>query len=162
MSAHSSIDLGSNYERLTGNCTRIVAEEIARTISPPITTSSFVLDNACGPGIVTEQIKLLYPDAKILASDIAPVMIEQVKERIEREAWTDVEAVIMDGRDLSGLKDESVSHAITAFGMLDPVDEEAGVKTAKAMYRVLKVGGVAMFANWAGMYESDSAVSLVC
>ena len=108
MSAHSSIDLGSNYERLTGNCTRIVAEEIARTISPPITTSSFVLDNACGPGIVTEQIKLLYPDAKILASDIAPVMIEQVKERIEREAWTDVEAVIMDGRDLSGLKDESV------------------------------------------------------
>jgi len=45
-------------------------------------SSPFILSTACGPGIVSEQIKLLHSEAKILAADIAPAMIEQVQQAI--------------------------------------------------------------------------------
>jgi len=51
-------------------------------IEPPIMSSPFILSTACGPGIVSEQIKLLHSEAKILAADIAPAMIEQVQQAI--------------------------------------------------------------------------------
>src|SRR5688572_8729460 len=59
----------SPYERMSGGCTRIVAAEMISSVSPPIDSSSYILDNACGPGIITEQVKLLHPDAKIMATD---------------------------------------------------------------------------------------------
>ncbi len=68
----------SVYERLKGGCTRTFAAEIARTISSLITASLYVLDNACGFGIVGEKIKLVEPNAKILVADLSPVKIEQV------------------------------------------------------------------------------------
>jgi len=71
------------YERLTGGCTRIFAAEITRTTSSPITASSYVLDNAYGFGIVSEQIKLVEPNVKILVADLSPVRIEQVPQLIK-------------------------------------------------------------------------------
>ena len=67
----SSSAYSSTYERMTGNCTRLVAAHMIATVSPPITSSSYILDNACGPGIVSEQVKLVHPDAKIIATDLA-------------------------------------------------------------------------------------------
>jgi trans-aconitate methyltransferase len=79
----SSSNATSNYERMSGNCTRILAAQIISNIEPPTTSSSIILDNACGPGIVSEQIKLLYPEVKILSTDIAPGMVEEVQQAIK-------------------------------------------------------------------------------
>ncbi|KUJ19165.1 S-adenosyl-L-methionine-dependent methyltransferase [Mollisia scopiformis] len=139
----------SNYERMSGNCTRLVAAQMLQNLSPPITPSSYILDNACGPGIVSEQIKLLHPDAKIMATDWSPAMIEETQNRIEKEGWSNIQTGIEDVRDLKGLEDGTFSHAFTNLGMLVPGDDDSGVRITSALFRVLKVGGVALVSSWA-------------
>ncbi|MCJ1401713.1 hypothetical protein MMC11_004930 [Xylographa trunciseda] len=90
----------STYERMSGNSTRFIPAHIVSTISPPITSSSYVLDNACGPGIVSEQIKLRHPDARIMATDLSPAMIEETERRIEAESWSNMRTGILDTWDL--------------------------------------------------------------
>lgn len=119
-------------------------------LSVPITSSSYILDNACGPGIVSEQIKLKYPEARIMATDLSPGMIESVREKIKENEWSDMETDILDVRSLSTLKDQTFTHAITNLGLPVPNDPESGLKVTKEIYRVLKVGGVAMLTTWAG------------
>jgi ubiquinone/menaquinone biosynthesis C-methylase UbiE len=97
---------------------------------------------------VSEQIKLVEPNAKILAADLSPIMIAQ--QLIRREAWADVETAILDVRNLLGLKDNTFTHVITNFGMLVPDDLEVAVKVVREVFRVLKPEGVAVIANWAG------------
>ncbi|KAJ9663103.1 hypothetical protein H2201_005774 [Coniosporium apollinis] len=147
--SHSHPSYSSYYERVTGNCTRLVAAQMLSTISPPIISSSYILDNACGPGMVTEQVKLLHPDARIMATDLAPAMLEQVQQRIEREGWSDVQSDILDVRDLKSFGEGTFSHVFTNFGLLVPGDAEAGVKVARECLRVLRVGGVAVISTWA-------------
>lgn len=120
------------------------------TISPPIAPSSYILDNACGPGIVSEQIKLLHPDARIIATDLAPAMIEEVQRKIKAEGWSDVQTDVLDVRDLSSLPDETFTHVFTNLGLPVPGDPESGLKAAKEAFRVLRLGGVALFSTWAG------------
>ncbi|TVY92212.1 Methyltransferase [Lachnellula willkommii] len=139
----------SNYERMTGNCTRIVAAEMVRIKSPPITSSSYVLDNACGPGIVTEQVKLLHPETKILATDLSPSMIEELQKRIENDRWTNVETDTLDVRDLSKLADNTFTHVLTNMGIYVPNDPSFSLQAIKEMYRILQVGGAAVTSMWA-------------
>lgn len=147
----------SHYERMSGNCTRIVASQMLHNLNPPIDSSSYILDNACGPGIVSEQIKLVYPDAKIMATDLSSSMIEEAQNTIEKEGWNNMEIGLEDVRDLKGLKDDTFTHAFTNLGMPVPGDDESGVKITSALFRVLKVGGVALVSTWAGKLNSQSS-----
>lgn len=99
---------------------------------------------------MSEQIKILHPDAKIMATDWSPAMTEETKERIAKEGWSNMQTCIEDVRDLKGLKDETFSHAFTNLGMPVPGDDESGVKITSASFRVLKVGGIALVSTWAG------------
>jgi ubiquinone/menaquinone biosynthesis C-methylase UbiE len=83
MSSIAATPYSSHYERMSGNCTRLLAAQMVANINPPITRSSYILDNACGPGIVSKQIKLLHPHAKILAADKAPGMVNEVQKAIK-------------------------------------------------------------------------------
>jgi ubiquinone/menaquinone biosynthesis C-methylase UbiE len=103
-------------------------------IEPPITCSSYILDNACGPGIVSEQIKLLYPDAKILATDLAPGMIKEVQNAIKTNGWCEIKTEILDGRDLATLKDGTFTHVITNLGMPVPDDINSSLKIVGEMF----------------------------
>jgi ubiquinone/menaquinone biosynthesis C-methylase UbiE len=69
----------NNYEKMASNCTLSVAK-IA--LSDPITPSSYILNNACGTGIVTSLIKSQHLNVRILGADLAPGMIETYKEKI--------------------------------------------------------------------------------
>lgn len=144
--AHTAFS--SNYERMMGNCSRIVAAELVRIVR--ITSSSYVLDNACGPGIVSEQVKLLEPSAKILATDFALPMLEEMKKRIMAEKWENVETDQMDTRDLSRLADNTFTHVLTNFGAFMPGDKSVTLTAIKEMYRVVQIGGVAILSLWAG------------
>jgi ubiquinone/menaquinone biosynthesis C-methylase UbiE len=85
----------SSYDRMRGNCTRLVASQMVSSVSPPINSTSYILDNACGPGIMSEKIKLLHPDVKIMATDISPVMIEEMQKRTTSEGWTNIQTGVM-------------------------------------------------------------------
>jgi len=47
----------------------------------PTTPSSYILDNACGTGIITFLIQSQHPDVRILGTDLAPGMIETFRVR---------------------------------------------------------------------------------
>jgi ubiquinone/menaquinone biosynthesis C-methylase UbiE len=145
----------SNYERMSGNCTRLLAAQMIAKIDPPITSSWYILNNACGPGIVSEQIKLLHPDARILAVDIAPGIIEQAQQAINTNSWRNMETKVLDVRDLSALQDGTFTHVITNLGLPVPGDVGSGSKITKEMFRVLKKGGVALVSTWAGKTPSS-------
>lgn len=120
------------------------------SINPHITPASYILDNACGPGIVSAEIKALHPDAKIMAADLSPAMIAEVQARIKSEAWKDVSTDVLDARDLSALKDGMFSHVFMNLGLPAPREREESIRAVREVARVLKVGGVALFSTWAG------------
>jgi len=153
-------DFPSKYERMLGNCTRIVAAEMVRIDSPPISPTSYVLDNACGPGIVTEQVKLLQPQTKILAGDVSPAMVEDVKQKIESKGWKNVETEELDMRNLSKLADNTFTHVLTNFGTFVPNEPGSTLLAIKEMYRVLQIGGVAVTTLWAGNFLMSLLVSM--
>lgn len=145
----------SNYERMSGNCTRIIATRMFSNFSPPIDSSSYILDNACGTGIVTEEIKLRFPPAKIVATDKSASMLTEVQKKIEEDHWEGVETQTADVRDLAAFGEETFSHIVTNLGLPVPGDETGGEQALSEMYRVLKIGGVAMVSTWAGKYPQS-------
>ena len=157
-SSTTATPYSSHYERMSGNCTRLLAAQMISHVNPPITGSSYILDNACGPGIVSEQIKLLYPEAKILATDLAPGKIEEVQSAIKTNRWGEMKTEILDVRDLATLKDETFTHVITNLGMPVPRDINSSPKIVSEMFRVLKRGGVAVMSTWAGNVKSSGCV----
>lgn len=79
------------YERLTGGCTREVANFF---LSLPLNVDSLlvVLDNACGTGIVTDEILTRFavegaPMPKIYAADVAPSMVSNLAAKAARKGW---------------------------------------------------------------------------
>jgi ubiquinone/menaquinone biosynthesis C-methylase UbiE len=154
----------STYERMTGGCTRVLAAQILSLITPhaPITPTSHILDNACGPGIVTAEIKTRYPDAKIMATDLSPGMIAEVQAKTAAEGWRDVTTAVLDARDLKGVQGETFSHVVTNLGLPAPGEREESVRGVGEVFRVLKTGGVAVMSTWAGMSPSRNCISFSC
>lgn len=78
-------------------------------------------------------------------------MIDYYKSRIAENKWDNIETDVLDVRDLKTLGDGTFSHVITNFGFAPDVEDLTGPgKAAKEMWRVLKVGGVAVVSIWAG------------
>ncbi|KAH8599872.1 S-adenosyl-L-methionine-dependent methyltransferase [Bisporella sp. PMI_857] len=147
-SSHSFHDTHSDtYERMASRSTLNIALAYLPTLLQrfPITSSSHILDNACGTGLVTGLIKAEHPSARITAADLAPSVIEVVK----RKGWESVDAAVLDVRDLKSLKDETFSHVITNFGFAPDVNDLDGPgKAAGEMFRVVRPGGVAVVTTW--------------
>lgn len=152
----------SNYDRMCGGCTALVASQMLTFINPPITASSYILDNACGPGIVSAEIKVLHPDARIMATDFSPAMIDEVQARIKSQGWKNVTTDVLDARDLSCLPDEKFTHVFMNLGLPAPGDREESVTAVREVFRVLKPGGVAMFSSWAGKSLSSPITYGIC
>ena len=122
------------------------ALESVRSV-PPITSTSVVLDNACGPGIVSGQIISHYKSGEALpemyATDFSKAMIRM----LHKKPWADnVTTEVMDARDLK-FPDDKFSHSFTNFALMALPKEEA-VKAAKQLYRTLMPGGTAVVTTW--------------
>lgn len=142
---------GGTYDRMASGCTRTVAEKFLPELDPPITKDSYILDNACGTGIVTRLIKAQDPSARIMCADLAPGVLDVVKTHVRENHWENVDTTVLDVRDLKTLEDDTFSHVITNFGFSPTPDDHDGPKKAAAeMYRVLKKGGVCVVTTWAG------------
>ena len=145
----------NNYDKMASNSTFSIAK-LALTdplfTSFPITPSSYILDNACGTGIVTSFIKSQHPDVRILGTDLAPGMIETFKAKAKKEDWKNAETKIVDSQKLEGVEDGVFSHVVTNFGFMPGTEDTSGPqKVAKEIWRVLGEGGVAVVTTWAGM-----------
>ena len=156
MASKTFHDANSNtYDRMTSNSTLTIAKKVVSELDPPITSASYVLDNACGTGVVTTCIKELCSSAHIKAADLAPGMLDVVRTKISEHKWENVETEVLDVRHLTTVKDNTFTHAITNFGFVANGDDPAApLKIAKEVWRVLKPGGVCVITTWYGMVST--------
>lgn len=87
------------YEADTGGVTKDIAKDlVVEHLKSNSLSGKVVLDNACGPGIVTRVLLSHITDIIIEAGDISQAMIDELKQRLISEGWTDakVNAQVMD------------------------------------------------------------------
>lgn len=144
----------ATYEASTGGVTRQVATHIVRShVFPSLTSSSVILDNAAGPGIVTEEILKLGPPADVIpihVVDVSPPMVEIATALFaSRGGSKNVKCAVMPGEEL-GFPDGTFTHSVTNIGILVFQDGEKG---AREIYRTLKASSdhnssVAVVTSW--------------
>ncbi|KUJ22047.1 S-adenosyl-L-methionine-dependent methyltransferase [Mollisia scopiformis] len=150
MASQTFLNTHSNsYDRMTSGGTLSIAKQAIAMLPIPITDSSYVLDNACGTGIVSEVIKAQCPAARIMGADLAPGMLEIYKDKARRYGWENTDTKAQDVRNLNEFRDETFTHVITNMGFAPDADDLTGPgRAAKEMWRVLKPGGVAVVTTW--------------
>lgn len=150
MASHNFHNAHANkYDRMTSGGSLSIAKQAIAMLPVPVTTSSYVLDNACGTGIVSEVLKSQCSSVRIMGADLAPGMLEIYKSKAKQFGWEKVDTKVQDIRNLNDMHDEMFTHVITNMGFAPNVDDLTGPgRAAKEMYRVLKHGGVAIVTTW--------------
>lgn len=125
------------------------------SLAPPLSSSSIVLDNACGPGIVTGEIfklPLSMQPEQIHAADFSPKMIQALKLKsrqpgLQGSQWQSVHTHILDAQDLGAFQDDMFTHSFMNFAVFMLPDP---VKAACEIHRTLMPGkGTAVVTSWA-------------
>lgn len=149
-----------SYDKATGGATRHIARQLA-TISPPLDSNSVILDNACGTGIVIEELQKHLSSIsssvkpQVIAADASAAMIDALQGKLKRakadDAWPNLQdnvvAHSVPAEEL--VKDvvasNSITHSYTNFGLFFCKDP---TKAAKHIYRTLAPGGTAFITSW--------------
>ena len=76
---------------------------VQSTQTLPPNSSSVVLDDGCGLGTVTAEVKKIFPDLSVLAIDFSAGMLEVVNRKTKKHDWKNVETKLLDGGDLTGI-----------------------------------------------------------
>lgn len=152
-------NLAEKYEKGISSTTRPVAARLI-ALSPPFTDQSRILDNACGPGVVTEEIQRFIASKgpqnglkiPVIAADAAPPMIQAFNAKIAqaKDSWPNIGsiktyAIPAEGLDESVLPTDTITHAYMNFGLFFCTDP---VKAASHIYRSLVPGGQAFITSW--------------
>ena len=61
-----------------------------------------VLDDGCGLGTVTAEVKKSFPDLSIVAIDFSAGMLDVVNRKAKRHDWKNVVTKLLDGGDMKG------------------------------------------------------------
>lgn len=117
--------------------------ELARQVinfGPAIESTSVVLDNACGTGVITDTIVHgAQVPLKLHAADIAPSMLSV----LQKKNFPNVQAELMDAQDLR-YQDNMFTHSYTNLAIFLIPDSHKG---AAEIYRTLKPGGTAILTS---------------
>jgi ubiquinone/menaquinone biosynthesis C-methylase UbiE len=98
-----------------------------------------VLELGPGPGVFTvDAARHVGPEGRIVAVDIQPAMIAQVRQRAEEAGLTNVEPHVASAYELP-LEEESVDRAFLVT-VLPEIPDQA--RALAELYRVIKPGGV--------------------
>lgn len=149
--------IATGYEVGTGGCTYDIARHIFQDICPT-TPNSIVLDNACGPGIVSHYLLTSaaldsQDPPKLYLADFSPAMVQIARDTFASiPNATGATLDVMNGEALT-YPDDLFTHSITNFGIMFFPDAVAG---AKEIHRTLKPGGTAVVTSWGKMGYVDS------
>ncbi|KAI0443498.1 S-adenosyl-L-methionine-dependent methyltransferase [Xylaria telfairii] len=155
---NSHFSRGSMYEKLVGETsTRLSATALSYLPLSTYTSTSRILDSACGPGIVSklllspspEYVSVpnlpINPPPQVTGIDLSESMIEQYKVNASALGWTTAEAYIQDSQDLTRFPDATFDAVVMSLGIFTLGDAVAGVRE---IHRVLKPGGHAVVTTW--------------
>ncbi|TID21712.1 Methyltransferase type 11 [Venturia nashicola] len=142
-------EFAQKYINQSAGVTKALGDQLL-SLLPPITSTSIIHDNACGPGIITSSIlahctRASVDPPTIYATDFAQGMIDTLQTTIDTHNLKTVTAQIMDGSDLSPFSDSKFTHSITNFGIFAFPD---AIAATKHIHRTLKPGGVAAISTW--------------
>ncbi|KAI0434175.1 S-adenosyl-L-methionine-dependent methyltransferase [Xylaria sp. FL1042] len=155
---NSLFSRGDLYEKLVGETsTQLSAAALSYLPLSTYTSTTRILDSACGPGIVTKLLLSpsppnvsvpglpIDPPPQLTAIDLSEPMIEKYKANGSALGWTTSEAHVQDSQDLSRFADATFDAVVMGLGIFTLNDAVAG---AREMYRVLKPGGHAVVTTW--------------
>ncbi|KAI3333930.1 S-adenosyl-L-methionine-dependent methyltransferase [Ustulina deusta] len=155
---NSHFSRGSMYEKLVGETsTRLSAAALSHLPLSTYTSTTRILDSACGPGIVSKLLLSpspayisvpglpINPPPQVTGIDLSESMIEQYKANASALGWATSEAYVQDSQDLSRFADTTFEAVVMSLGIFTLGDAVAG---AREMYRVLKPGGHAIVTTW--------------
>lgn len=75
----------------------------ATQILPPDLSSSTVLDDACGTGTVTIEVKKLFPEIPVIAIDSSAGMLEVFNRNSKKHGFEHVKTCLLDSGNLAGI-----------------------------------------------------------
>jgi ubiquinone/menaquinone biosynthesis C-methylase UbiE len=141
-------EIARNYIAKSGGATISIIPHLLDLL-PPVTATSIIHDNACGPGPCSSEIisrcKSSGVKSPIIhATDSEKSMIECYQTVSREQGWSNVTAQLMDGTSLS-FPDETFTHSLTNFGIFAFPN---AVKGASEIYRTLKPSGTAILTTW--------------
>lgn len=152
----------TTYEEGTGGCTRELAlkildlPQLVGVFSP----DAEVLDNACGTGIIAEEIARRCSDKgieipRITSVDAAENMVEVARAKFAGTAHAERLRFAQLPAERLELPDGAFSHSITNLGILFFGDGEEG---AREIWRTLRSGGVAVVTSWSDLGYLDAVI----
>ncbi len=147
--------VAAGWERrraLIWESTRAVSERLVELLDP--TPGETILELAAGPGDTGLLVApLVQPGGRLISTDAAPEMIEAARRRAAELGLGDGEVsfAIEDMAALS-LDDSSVDGVVCRWGLMLVPDMDAA---AREIARVVRPGGRAAVAVWAGADEND-------
>jgi ubiquinone/menaquinone biosynthesis C-methylase UbiE len=121
-------------------------------LNSPFSTATAILDIGCGYGGVIGELIATYgsqlpKDARLVAADLSPGMIELVRKRQSQDpTWAKIEPALYDAMNLSAISDNSLSHVLSGFTIFLLPDPRKGMTEA---LRVLQPGAVFAFSSMA-------------
>ncbi|KAG8534378.1 uncharacterized protein KY384_001223 [Bacidia gigantensis] len=126
----------------------------ATEILPP-DPSSKVLDDGCGLGTVTAEVKKSFPDISVIAIDSSAGMLEVMNRKAKHHDWKNVETKLLDGGDLTDIPSASITHAF-ACTYIDLAHNATAC--ILELSRVTAPSGIIGLTTWADPYHP--AISL--
>jgi ubiquinone/menaquinone biosynthesis C-methylase UbiE len=140
-----------NYDRYLGPaCLEPYAADIVGRLIVP--AGAFVLELACGTGIVTRRLRDRLPKGvRLVATDLSEAMISYAVRKFNPEVA--VEWRQADAADLP-FEDKGFDAVVCQFGLMFVPNKAMAVREA---YRVLAPGGTFLFNVWDSMERNDLA-----
>ncbi|MBE7619181.1 dethiobiotin synthase [Komagataeibacter sp. FXV2] len=153
--AASGYDAAARVQRIAAGH---LAQRIERACPPP--GPKRILEVGCGTGFLTGHLRLLYPTARIVATDIAPGMLEQTRARFRDDPNITCHLMDAEQPDLTGPFDLICSSMAAQWfvarrdtiGRLAALLSPAGVLALSTLCE-------GSFAQWRGHY---AALDLPC
>lgn len=152
--------MAKNYNQRTGGCNILLANHLLNLITPSLPSSRTqplrILDNACGPMVLTTQCLLhpsitAYQDVHISAVDISADFIAANLAALSSSptaAWNSagrkVDTAIMDGTSLQ-FPPSTFDLSLTSLALFAFPDPTLG---ARELHRTLKPNGVTAATTW--------------
>ena len=125
------------------------ALDICSRINSPSVKSA--LELCCGTGRVTRHLRnILMPDARLIASDISPDMMEVAKDKLHTAT---IDWQIIDAQQIP-YAENAFDLVVCSFGFMLIPDRKTAFEEA---FRVLKPGGTLLMSTWDKLERNEAS-----